>query len=379
MTDNKQMKILIATGIYPPDVGGPATYAANLSRGLLRLNCAVKIVSYGKQNSEAKNGVIFIDRTKNIFGRYLIFFWRVYRAAAWADIVYILDLVSVGFPAMMAAKLSGKKIVFRTGGDFLWEKAYQSGWTDLPLVKYYENKKSRREKILMGFCRWILKNINLIIFSTKLQAAIYEKYYRVPAGKSVILSNALPRVRAGQAEAQFKDSIIFAGRLIGLKNLERLIRVFAAIETKADLLMFGAGPAREKLQKIIQGFGLENRVKLMGVVPHVRLMEIIAGCRFLILPSITEISPNLALECIGLGQAVILTRETGLDDILTGHLLLVDPLSEKDLEDKIRYLLDDNNLAAYKDKLRQINFSWREWSQVAGEHCAIFKKLTQTA
>ena len=97
-------------------------------------------------------------------------------------------------------------------------------------------------------------------------------------------------------------------------------------------------------------------------------MEIIAGCRFLILPSITEISPNLALECIGLGQAVILTRETGLDDILTGHLLLVDPLSEKDLEDKIRYLLDDNNLAAYKDKLRQINFSWREWSQVAGEH-----------
>ncbi len=40
------MKILICTGIYPPDIGGPAQYADNLKDEFLKQGNAVKILTY---------------------------------------------------------------------------------------------------------------------------------------------------------------------------------------------------------------------------------------------------------------------------------------------------------------------------------------------
>jgi len=372
---NGKIKILIATGIYPPDIGGPATYAYNLSRELKKLGCEVKIITYGKGGADEPADVIFVDKNKNIFSRYFNFFWQANKLAPWADIVYTLDLISAGLPAVVAAKLKNKKVVFRTGGDFLWEKAYRNGWTDVFLSRYYEQKKTAKEKFLMYFCRWLLKKIDLIIFSTKLQADIYEKYYGVFPQKIKILANALPAIKV-EADSQFKNSVVFAGRLIQFKNLERLIRVFSKIQQSGtELLLFGDGPEEKNLQKIISGLGAQNKIKLMGAVDHKKLMGIIAGCRFFVLPSLTEISPNLALECVGLAKPVVLTKENGLDGEITKHLLTIDPLSEEDIKKKIEYLLNDDNLSAYASRLKELNFLWREWSLVASEHLDIFKKI----
>ena len=41
------MRILIATGIFPPDIGGPATNSALLARELPKRNIGVSVVTYG--------------------------------------------------------------------------------------------------------------------------------------------------------------------------------------------------------------------------------------------------------------------------------------------------------------------------------------------
>ena len=41
------MKILIATGIYPPDIGGPATYSKLLKEELSKRGLKVDILTYG--------------------------------------------------------------------------------------------------------------------------------------------------------------------------------------------------------------------------------------------------------------------------------------------------------------------------------------------
>ena len=43
----KHRKILIATGIFPPDIGGPATYSKLLLDELSNRGLAVKVVSFG--------------------------------------------------------------------------------------------------------------------------------------------------------------------------------------------------------------------------------------------------------------------------------------------------------------------------------------------
>src|SRR3989344_866162 len=105
------MRIVVATPLYPPESGGPATYAKALEEELPKLGIEVSVVKYS-------------DVRKRFF-RHLRYFLRVFRAAHGADIVYALDAVSVGFPAMLAAKLRRKPFVVKVVGDFAWEQGSQ--------------------------------------------------------------------------------------------------------------------------------------------------------------------------------------------------------------------------------------------------------------
>lgn len=372
----KEIKILIATGVYPPDIGGPAIYAENLCRELAKMGCQVKVISYGGKEMIEQHKIIIINRHQNILLRYWDYFRQVWRISREVDIVYILDLMSAGLPATLAAKWRNKKVVFRTGGDFLWEKACQKGWTNLPLRKYYDAPKNFREKFLILLCRWILKKIDLIIFSNFLQADIYKKEYGVLEKKITFVPNAMPQIKISSVSAPIENSIVFAGRLVKLKNLERLLKVFNQIKSrKARLLIFGEGPEETNLKYLIRKMRLEGCVKLMGKVSHRELISIINACRFVVIPSLTEISPNIALESISLSKPIVITRETGLPQEIIKELITIDPLSEEDIKNKLEYLLDDNNLSTYTTKLSQLKLVKREWEDVAREHIDIFKNL----
>ena len=46
---NNSKKILLATGIFPPDIGGPATYVENLAIELEKLGHKVRVVTYSSE------------------------------------------------------------------------------------------------------------------------------------------------------------------------------------------------------------------------------------------------------------------------------------------------------------------------------------------
>ena len=99
------------------------------------------------------------------------------------------------------------------------------------------------------------------------------------------------------------------GRLIKLKNIERLISAFSRLSNKSvRLLIYGKGPEKRFLQNKISKAKLDNRIKLMGNVSHGELLQAIQNSWFVVLPSITEISPNLALECLSMAKPIIWLR-----------------------------------------------------------------------
>lgn len=367
------MKILIATGIYPPDIGGPATYAFNLQRELISLGHEVVILTYGEKLAKRENNIYIINRRQNLLSRYFAYFKKALNLAEQADVVYLLDLMSAGFPGVVAAKIKNKKTIMRIGGDFLWEKAVQKGLTALPLTKYYLAPKNIREKILLHFCRWILKKVSLVIFSTRLQADIYQKYYKVPDNKIKIIANPITNTNQKPSVSGREDCIIFAGRLIKLKNIDRLIRAFGSIKNQVtQLLIFGEGPEKNNLDKLIQKASLANKIKLMGNIDQDKLLAKILTCKFVIIPSLSDISPNLALECLSMAKPVILTKYTGLDPQIASYFVSVDPESEDDIRTKIEYLLQDKNLENYHQKLAKINLPAKLWADIAKEHVDIF-------
>ena len=128
------MKILIATGIFPPEIGGPAEYAKNLQEIWTRQGHAVSVKIFSKFN-KIPTGL-----------RHLVYFFYILRKAVSADFIVCLDTFSAALPTVLWAVLFNKKIFLRTGGDFLWE-TYVERTGDLVLLKDFYNTRIERMSV----------------------------------------------------------------------------------------------------------------------------------------------------------------------------------------------------------------------------------------
>ena len=102
------MKLLIATPLYPPDVGGPATYAKTLESCLPAKDVSVTLVKFGDVRHLPK-GISHIAYLMNLF-----------RVARNTDIILALDPASVGLPATLVAMVLRKPLVVKIVGDYAW-------------------------------------------------------------------------------------------------------------------------------------------------------------------------------------------------------------------------------------------------------------------
>src|SRR3989338_5154122 len=119
MISNK--KILITTGIFSPDIGGPASYANELCQKLSgEFSFTVLTYSSAIKDSEDKKypyKVIRVWRKMPKLLRYGIYFFRVILEVRRHDLILVLTTFSGGIPGVFASRLFKKKIFVRIAGD----------------------------------------------------------------------------------------------------------------------------------------------------------------------------------------------------------------------------------------------------------------------
>ena len=350
------MKIILAVPIYPPDIGGPAIYAQKLKNGLEKAGHSLSVVSY--------KGLRRFPQPVRIF----LYFLKLFKTSRDCDLIYAFSLMSCGLPALLCKK----KFIIRIGGDYLWERAVESGKTNLPLREYYE-------KLTPGFkvkiIRKILNAADRIIFTSLFQKDIYIEYFGIKENKTVVILNPFPEITIPEGKLEEVNSwqILYAGRFIKLKNLNRLIEAFKKVSSDRPILkIIGQGPEKDNIESRIKNLGLNDRVIIGKPLPHSELLKEIQKSRFCVLPSLSEITPNFALECIKLGKPILLTRETGLYEIFKEDLTFINPYDVNDIKNKIEFFLDDGNLEIYTQKISRIDKS-RNWKDAIEEHAEILK------
>jgi glycosyltransferase involved in cell wall biosynthesis len=342
------MRILIASGIYPPDIGGPAQYARNLYE------------TWKKQGHEVKVAAYRWERAFPPIVRHLFYFLKIIRKGWNADLILILDTWSAAVPAMLASKLLAKRYIVRTGGDFLWE-SYVERTGDLVLFRdFYPGKilaLNGKERLVLKWGGASLRNAAAVIFSTDWQRRIFEKAYRLEPKKSFIVENF-----CGPHEppvAPENRAFVAATRQLKWKNIDLLKEAFA--DARAEI-------GRRGLPDI----ELDN-----GKAVYDSFVEKIHRSYAVVLASLGDISPNMIFDAIRTGTPFILTKETGIAERIKDVAIFVDPKDKKDIADKIAWLADPANRAAQAEKLRRFSFS-HTWEEIAGEIVAISKKPART-
>lgn len=142
--------------------------------------------------------------------------------------------------------------------------------------------------------------------------------------------------------------ITMVGRFNIQKDQPTLIKAVKNIKN-IYLFLVGNGERKEEYQSLVKELNIENKVKFLGVRNDIpKILKITDIC---VLSSNWEGFGLAAIESMAAGKPVIASDVDGLKQIVEGNGLIFEKGNEKDLEEKIKFLLD--NKEEYEDISRK--------------------------
>lgn len=353
------MRILIATGLYPPEIGGPATYTRALEAGLPRYGIEVTVAPFSKV------------RTLPKLVRHIWYFFLVFREGKRADLIYAQDPVSTGLPALLAARLLGKRFILKVVGDYAWEQASQrSGFSGTPEEFQYA-KLPLLPRILRSVERSVAHRAERIIVPSKYLAKIVSQWGIERRRLSVIYNGMEDVGDTGNKPVlrglvRFHGKLITSvGRLVPWKGFTELIRITKGLKNDfpdLKLMIVGSGPDLPALEAAAAAEGLADDVIFTGALSRDILLRYLRLSDVFVLNTRYEGFSHLLLEVMAVGVPVVTTKVGGnpeiVEDDKTGFLTAPDDRAK--IASHIKALLSDASLrarlvAAAKRKVREFS------------------------
>lgn len=318
------MRILITSPIFPPDLGGPATYVPSLARDLTERGHDVTVVAFCS-DPEPKGWpfrVISIPRQWMPL-RYLADFLTVLREAGRADMVYINEHLALH--VALAARLRGKPTVIRVCVDGTWEISHRLGWYTDTITDYqhltYGPKIALARRLQRMWWGWM----DRIIAPSRFLKSIVEGY-GVPEHTVELIHNAYHgpiefpdtsetcRERLGVPA----DRVVLLSicRLMIWKGVDGLIRVLKQLPDDHHLYVAGDGDELENWTAVAAQLGLSDRVHLLGNVPHSEVMSWIRAADVFLLNSAYEGLSHTLLEVMWLGTPAAVSAVCGNPELI---------------------------------------------------------------
>ncbi|MFA6414368.1 MAG: glycosyltransferase family 4 protein [Candidatus Paceibacterota bacterium] len=304
------MRLVIATPLYPPEIGGPATYAKLLFEGLPGKGVSVELVKFSDVRHLPK------------IVRHYVYYRRVLKAARRADVVLALDPVSVGLPAQKAAEKAGKPFVVKIVGDYAWEQGQQRFGVTQTLDEFVQEKKvSLPLRVLRQIqTRVALAAAKVLVPSGYLKNVVTE--WGVPSDAIQVVYNAVSPEEPGTVPSAVmglpRPVVVTVGRLVPWKGMSGVIDSVAGLSDeggKASLVIVGDGPDHVPLISHAEK-ALEGRCIFTGALPHADTLATMKYADVLVLNSSYEGLSHILIEALMLGVPVVATEVGGNTEVI---------------------------------------------------------------
>jgi glycosyltransferase involved in cell wall biosynthesis len=322
------MKILITSPIFPPDLGGPATYVPSIAGFLAGRGHDVTVVAFCS-DPEPKGWPFRVVSIPRCFMplRYWKDFLAVWREAARADLVYINEHLALH--VALAARLRGKPTVIRVCVDGTWEISHRLGWHDDTITAYqlrtYGWKVAFARRMQRLWWGWMRR----IIAPSAFLKSIVEGY-GVPPQKVELIHNAYhgplqftaTREQCRQRLGVPADRVVLLTicRLMIWKGVDGLIRALAKLPAGHHLYIAGDGDELEPWTALARELGLADRVHFLGNVPHAEVMAWIRAADVFLLNSSYEGLSHTLLEVMWLGLPAAVSNVCGNPELIENRV-----------------------------------------------------------
>lgn len=331
------MRLVIATPLYPPEIGGPATYAKFLVEGLPKKSIEADLVKF----SDVRHLPKII--------RHYAYYCHVLKAARYADVILALDPVSTGLPALCAAKRIKKPFVVKIVGDYAWEQGQQRFGITQNLDEFVRTEqKNSFVRTLQQIQKYVAQNATKIIVPSEYLKTIVMAW-GIPPEKIYVFFNGieLPERIPTQQKNEGEFLIVSAGRHVPWKGFEAIEDV-----------------AREHAKNW--------RVFIASGLPRIDALSWIKTADVFVLNSQYEGLSHVLIEAMTIGTPVIATNAGGNKTLVvngeTG--LLIPPGNNASLLEALTTVANDPATArkrAITAQKRMDDFSLQHMIDVTAE------------
>lgn len=347
------MRILITTGIFPPDIGGPATYVPTIARELSQRGHQVRVLTTSEPqhlnqgDSSYPFPVQRVPRRQPFWKRIPLTVFQILRLGQQVEILYANGIY---LETALANRILKKPLVMKIVGDEAWERAIRKGWTQASFDEFQQKLQSRRVEWLKAQRNWWIQQADRIIVPSEYLKRVVigwgtaEERCRVVYNAIQMSSDLSEEPRPSLPFPQSSFRLITVCRLVPWKGVDRILRAIAPLPG-VTLTVVGEGPSRRDWEDLAQELGLKTRVWFTGSLPRPAVHALLREHNVFLLISGYEGLPHIIVEALMLGVPVIATPAGGTPEVVQDGFngLLVEATPPK-IREAIQTLREDESL-----------------------------------
>jgi len=326
------VKVLIVSGIWPPDVGGPASHAPEVARFLVARGHDVDVViTASEAPSREAYPVHFTSRRMPVGLRHLHSLFLIARHARRADAVYSTGMFG---RSGIGSAIARRPIVIKLTGDPAFERLRAQGAIDGDVDEFQRAGGGLSSRGLRSLRDWVMRRAAHVFTPSSYLRDLVVSWGVDPSHVSV-MPNPAPDTRPSGSRDELRErfrlegnTLVFAGRLTAQKSLPVLLEAVAHVDDVA-LVIAGEGDERGAVVTEISRLGLGERVRLLGSLPRDRVIDLFGAADATVLSSSWENFPHTVVESLAVGTPVISTRAGGVAEVVVdGHNGLLVPVGD---------------------------------------------------
>lgn len=141
-----------------------------------------------------------------------------------------------------------------------------------------------------------------------------------------------------------RKNILFVGKFIKRKNLDKLIMALSKLKNKYKftLNVIGEGTEYKNIENIINEYNMKKHVNLMGTLSREMVFDEMKKSDIFVMPSVNETLGLVYMEAMASGCITIGTKGEGIDGIILDGIngFLLDEISIESLEKMLEKVLN---------------------------------------
>ena len=345
------MRVVVVSGIWPPDVGGPASHAPDVAAFLLSRGHCVEIVTTAAGAPEPRPYTVrWISRRLPKGVIHVRTAVEVARRAAGADVVYTTGMFGRSAAGSSVAR---RPYVVKLTADPAFERARRRS-TVGGTVDEFQRLEGGPAVRALRLARDLELRRAAHVFTPSAYLRELALSWGVHADRVSVLPNPAPTLPELPPRAELRrsfeldgDTLAFAGRLTAQKSLDVALAALARVD-RVTLLIAGDGDERAALEQRAAELGLAGRVRFLGPQPRERVLELFRAADAAILSSSWENFPHTVVEALAVGTPVLATAAGGVAEVVRdGENGLLVPVGDAAaLGEAVRRFFADESLRA---------------------------------